>query len=299
MASIKLVQVNGGLVDVVNDPKYHWTVSNKIIARSEVPTIQIEEFQQNVSSIRQGIEYWANQARAVDATGKTADPYEKLYSVDAGEPGNKYVFPFYSTYHHAITNAWGENKGTVGAIAGQVMNAITQAARVIFPSAGIESAKSWEGTTPATYQFSFQLLNTVDPSNDMKYNRDLINALVNNNLLDKIDPIAIRPPAICKIKVPGMRGITVGVMSTINIENMGQLNRIDNENIPDAYNITITVQELLTESRQILAGQLGKVFASIENAPVGANELAQDPFGQIAGQLKNPGGAETVEGSIE
>jgi hypothetical protein len=296
--SRKLIRVNNGVVDVVNNTEYHWTVSNKNLARAEVPTIIIKEYQQNVSSIEQGIRYWANQAKVLTATGVTADPYEALYSVSNAEEGNEYTFPFYSTYHHIIQNAWGENKGVVGQTVRTVEEAVTQAARVVFPSAGIESAKSWEGTTPVTYQFSFQLLNTYDPLNDIAKNKELIRALIHNNLLDKIDFISVRPPAICEIRIPGIRGTTVGVLNTINVENMGQINRIDEVNVPDAYNITITVQELLTESRQIFEDELkdGKVFAKVQAAPVGvaeAPEAVTGATGRLSKDLKAVKGAVT------
>lgn len=271
--SKEMIRLKPEEMDVVKN--YHWSVSHRTEALNEVPTIVINEYQQNQSSIQQGIRYWANQAKVVkDTKGQTADPYAALYSVEKSERGNSYVFPFYSTYNHVIQNAWGENKGTIGEIAATIQNAVTTAAKAVFPSAGIESAKSWEGTTPQQYQFMFHLLNTVHPKEDIAKNRKLIDALINNNLLDKIDFISIRPPAICEIKIPGVRATNIGVMAAINVENVGQINNIDGLNIPDAYQITITVQELLTESRQIYAGALdgGKVFSFVDVGPQGVSD---------------------------
>lgn len=263
-----------GIVDVVKD--YSWSVSNsKLWARKEVPTIEITEFQQTVSSVRQAMEYWANQAKGLTPKGPVRDPYAGLYAVDKSIKGNSYIFPFYSTYHHNITNAWGENKGVIGEAGKIAADYATEIARTFFPSAGIESAKSWEGSQTPPYQFMFQLLNTVNPDVDIKNNKALIRALLNNNLLDKIDFISIRPPAICQIRIPGVRGTTVGVMSTISVENIGQINKIGKENIPDAYQIGITIQELLTESRQIFSDELkdGKVFADIKQTIKGIEDV--------------------------
>lgn len=284
---IELTDDNGG--DVVN--KYRWTVSKSETALDQTPRIEIQEFQQNVSSIQQSIKYWANQGKVFGESGfkQTADPYAGLYSVEKGKPGNTYTFPFFSTYHHAISNAWGENKGVMGSIGKGVIDAVTMGARAVFPSAGIESAKSWEGSTPAAYSFTFHLFNTVEPLTDIPKNKKLIEALINNNLLDKIDAISIRPPAICKITIPGVRGTTVGVMSTIEVSNVGQINYMEKENVPDAYEITISIQELLTESRQIWGNQLtDKVFSATEIGPQGIDSLP-DASKKILADFGNSG----------
>lgn len=284
---IRLTDDGGG--DVVN--KYRWTVTKSETALLQTPRIEIQEFQQNVSSIQQSIKYWANQGKVFGESGlkQTADPYESLYSVEKGQPGNTYTFPFFSTYHHAIQNAWGENKGVMGSIGKGAIDAVTTGARAIFPSAGVESAKSWEGSTPASYSFTFHLFNTVDPLKDIPKNKKLIKALINNNLSDKIDVISIRPPAICKITIPGVRGTTVGVMSTIEVSNVGQINYIERENVPDAYEISISIQELLTESRQIWGNKLtDKVFSATVMGAQGADSLP-DAGKNILADIGNSG----------
>ncbi len=289
--SIKMIKIGGdsGTVDVVND--YSWSVSNKkLTSRKEVPQIHIKEFQQTVSSIRQSMTYLANQATGV-VKGQVKDPYAGLYAVDKSEPGNYYVLPYYNQYHHNIQNAWGENKGSIGQVASEGLNVITNAAKVVFPSAGIEGAKSWEGSQPSRYNFSFYLLNTVNPSVDIERNRELIRTMINNNLMDKIDFIAIRPPALCEIKIPGIRGTTVGVMENINIQNMGQLNYYGETigNVPDAFMVTVSIQELLVESRQIYADELkgGKVFADIKQNIQGAQDIINQSPSQSGSSVLN------------
>ena len=115
------------------------------------------------------------------------------------------------------------------------------------------------------------------------------------NLFDKVNLIAQRPPAICHIKIPGMRGATVGVMSAIIIQNVGQINYMSeyNANIPDVYQISITIQELITESRQILAGSLedaGKVFADVSSAIEDTVDEAKNTFNQVVDTVKGATG---------
>lgn len=265
--SIKLQQINGGIVDIVND--YNWTVSTSDLARKEVPVIKIKEYQLTFSSIRNAGQYWFGQAAGLLETGKTGDPYEGLYNVEAGQPGNEYTIPYYNEYHHEIRNAWGHNVGLFPEMANQITETVTKVAQAWYPSAGIEQAKSWEGTDAAIYNVTFYLFNTVDPDNDIKKNKELIYALCNNNLKDKIDFLVTRPPCICQVEIPGVRGKTVAALTRVAISNMGQINKIDGDNVPDAYQIQLEVKELLNESRQILAGQAKKIFAEVEGVTGG------------------------------
>jgi len=296
MASIDLQKIHdSGEVDIVRD--YSWAVSNsKLFSRKEVPYIQITEFQQSRSSILQSIEHWWKQGTVI-TTGQVQDPYSSMYAVDMTNHGNIYIMPFYTPYNHVVTNAWGEGKGVIGDTARKVAEVVTEVARAGFPSAGIESAKSFEGTGIASYTFTFQLLNTVNPSVDIQKNIQFIRVLINNNLIDRIDFIASRPPAICEITIPGIRGTTVGVMSSIIIENIGQINymRKYGGNIPDAFQISISIQELLTESRQIYNDDLkeGKVFSSVVQSIEGiqgAIDTAKEKLEAIDAAKNNPFG---------
>ena len=261
-----------GDVNVVKD--YSWTVSTQALARAEAPRIIIEEFQQSASNITQAIKFFASYVgRSTVNEGNTilsSDAYSNLYGVDKEEKGNKYTLPYFAEYHHNITNTWGENKGTIGETVSRVLDLGTQIARAFYPSAGIESAKSWEGSRPVTYNFSFHLLNTINPSVDIERNKTFIDTILHNNLPDKLNVIGIRPPAICLINIPGIRAKNIAVLSNINIQNTGQFNymKINGQefNIPDAYLITIEVQELLAESRQIFNGAIKdeKVFSDIK-----------------------------------
>lgn len=268
----------GNVVDL-----YNWSASLSPLARKEVPYIEITEFQQNLSSITQSLNYFASTVDKSLGDGGTSDPYAGLYGISSTERGNTYKFPYLNNYHHNITNSWGENKGVIGSSIKALSEAITSIAKIAYPSAGIEGQKTWEGSTPATYNFTFHLLNTINPKKDIKKNTKLIHALINNNLLDKMDFVALRPPAICQVWIPGVRAVNVAVMNNINIQNIGQMNRMSVDGklimVPDAYEITINIQELLTESRQIWDGGLagGVVFSTTEG------ELGfKDPGNQLA-----------------
>ena len=183
-------------------------------------------------------------------------------------------------HHHAVDNAWDHNAG--GLI--EKINSVAMPVLKDFfmPSAGIERAKAWQGTTAASYSFTFQLLNTIS-LNALRNNRILIQTLVNNNLMNRRDAIGIDPPVLYEITVPGIRTCPAAVISNLRIENIGQMNNIDSRNVPDAYEITITIQELLIESRQIyqqvfLPG--AKVVSAITNTAESESALAAKDIGE-------------------
>jgi len=147
MASKDFILINRSnqMVNVVED--YRWSVSKTKLANKETPRIFIDEYQQGLAGIEQAIRHWAtiiDKEGIAALTGDVKDPYAALYSVDLKNPdnmGNKYVFPFFSDYHHAINNAWGENKGVLSPVLQSALEIATKAARAVYPSAGIESAK--------------------------------------------------------------------------------------------------------------------------------------------------------------
>jgi len=270
---LNIVELDDG--NVVDN--YSWTVSNKKIAREQCPRLILKEWQQTRSSVLQGINFFAHQAysgyQAYKGFGKGPDGYNSLYA--AVKTGNEYVLPYYNEYNHTVTNSWNRNKGIVG---NSLDTFIVNPAKAIYANAGIETAKQWEGTSEALLMVSFRLLNTINPSVDIAKNYKLINALIYNNLLDRQNILVAAPPCIYEMKIPGIRNSPACVIREITVQNIGQVNRMDAPAgfeeiggkiaIPDAWNIIIQIQELLTESRQIFAGvtDKSKVITSINES---------------------------------
>ena len=159
---------------------------------------------------------------------------------------------------------------------------------MFLPSAGIESAQAWEGTTVATYSFVFQLLNTVR-SGDVDRNKRLLDSLTFNNLMDKQDIFRLRPPVIYSLEIPGVRNSPAAVISNLRSEGLGQINKIGTENIPDAYEVTITIQELLRESRQIFESISNQGASDVVVAIQEPNIEAADSFNDIVNNLASTG----------
>ena len=246
-----------GAVDVVND--LNWIVSNKPLARKETPIIKLVEYQQTISGLEQSINFWAQQAAEVAANKSSRiNPYQDLYVARPTE--NSYIFPFYNPYHHTITNNWGSNQGPIGEF---INNTLAQVAKVTSPTAGIEAPKAWEGTTAASYSFTFDLLNTVPDS--IQDNQYLIEALISANLSDRINSVAAFPPVLYTVEIPGVRKCPAAIISNLTVENVGQINKMaDGKNVPDAYRVMIQIMELIVESRNIFDAT-SKVTAIVED----------------------------------
>ena len=56
-------------------------------------------------------------------------------------------------------------------------------------------------------------------------------------------------------------------MSSLRVENVGQINNINGANVPDAFEVTLEILELVTESRQVFSGigDDGPVVGSIKS----------------------------------
>ena len=273
--NVGLTTITGGtIVDVVSN--YNWAIGDANIKTQNTPSIKLTEWQQTSQSIVQSIRFWYNQFKEVgkqigettaalttaedkltalqkglSQQASTTDPYKGLYLAE--RTGNVYNFPYLNPYHHSITNSWGENKGWLGE---KVEQFALPVAKALFPSGGIETQKAWEGMQTATYDIEFQLLNTIDTeasnvgfvSASQDKNRILINTLINSNLAWRVNSLAAVPPCLYEVDIPNIRYSPAAIIQNLVITNLGHM---DAQGIPDAYNIKISIQELINETRNI------------------------------------------------
>lgn len=119
------------------------------------------------------------------------------------------------------------------------------------PGTYINQPRVWSGSQDATYMVKFLLFNTLAVA-DIKRNAILKRRLQMSTLHDQQSVIMASPPALFEVEIPGVRYSPAAVISNLAVNNVGQINYIDGVNVPDAYEIQITITELITESRQIL-----------------------------------------------
>ena len=226
-----------------------WTASDySDEAYNNLPRIELYEYTQTYSQILQSIGYWIRKIEE-----GLSNPYEGLYH---GTPtGNVYVLPFFSPYNHVIGQKWQENTGALGDMVKQGLDFVETVAKVFAPTAGILYPKSWAGSDETSYEFSFDLLNTVH-ENDYMRNRLFLGELIKQNLHFQQNVLTITPPSIYEVMIPGIRWSPVSVISNLTVTNKGTLTRSpEGFIIPDAWGVSIQIRELINESQNLL--QLG------------------------------------------
>ncbi len=238
------------LINVLQE--YSWTVSNSIskesITEKNIPHIEMIEYEQDVSMIWANVFYWL---KVIAKNSPTNNPYESLYH--AKKTGTTFIFPFFSEYNHNLTQNWEPSKGIMNFdVVSKLMNLVQAGvgALNLAPGTAINQPKVWSGTGAGSYEFTFNLFNTVK-RDDVAKNKKLINRLIMSSLHDQQNAILASPPALFEITIPGIRYSPAAVISNLSITNTGQMNVILGDIVPDAYEIKIQITELIVESRQI------------------------------------------------
>ena len=268
------------VVDVVGE--YPWTINDNASAGREiVPRIILTEYQITTGALQNGLVYWSKFGPETlgdgivglgrDALGKPPaardagpSPYDGLYQAD---PTNfSYEFPFFGTYNHEISNEWKDDvslakaytnvKSLVGTTGG-VFEALSKHAMTIagsiYPNVGAETPQVWEGTTDASYSFQFDLLNTISHE-DARRNWELCFLLGHQTMHHRRNLMLSYPPCIYEVEIPGVRHCPAAFISNFKVKDMGHKRYIDGTQYPDAYRVSISINEMLPESRNIYKG---------------------------------------------
>lgn len=225
-------------------------------ALTEMPSIEMYGYTQTFSGVAAGISNWLEKFKE----GKGS--YKGLY---LGDPTRNYRLPYFNEYHHAVQQSWGAGQGPIGEKMQQAYNFMETAAKVVLPQAGILTPQSYEGSTPATFSFSFFLINTVHGSGDdvvsnVIKNKKFLEQFIHDNLHAMNGYLAITPPLIYEVFIPGVRWSPAATVSSLTVNNKGTLNQ-NHGNIlpgmpknyiyPDAWEVTVGITELIAESQQI------------------------------------------------
>lgn len=108
--------------------------------------------------------------------------------------------------------------------------------------------------TPKMYQYeqndgalevSFVLSNTI--SDDIDKNAELVKKLTTINRPKRINSIAMEPPRIFQVKVPGQRFIKWAYCSSFGVNLLGTRRMIGGNIVPEGYQINMSFTSLTTE----------------------------------------------------
>jgi hypothetical protein len=267
---IPLYDVDKGDFDIVYN--YAWTVTPPS-QRYGVPYIQLVEYEQDIATLYAQLLYWYSNVKDM-AQGNfvsSENPYANLYH--AKRTGIVFTLPYFQEYDHFINQTWEKTKGLMDyPIADRILNLARQAAQILqlAPGTSVNQPQIWSGSGLADYNIRFVLFNTIQNgtkmySEDITKNLRFKRRLMMSTLHDQRTAILASPPAIFSVLIPGVRYCPAAVIQQLSISNLGQLNMIatdqGEEVIPDAYLFDIRIQELITESRQILDDAV-KTFGS-------------------------------------
>lgn len=119
------------------------------------------------------------------------------------------------------------------------------------PGSYIETPKFYQyEQNDAPLDISFVLSNTLN--DDFSKNYELIKKLTKINRPQRIDSIAMDPPRIYQVKVPGHRFIKWAYCSSFSVSFMGTKREIDGVIVPEAYQINMSFTSLTVEASNFM-----------------------------------------------
>lgn len=201
------------------------------------------------------------------------DPYKHLYPVTS--TGWYYIFPFLTGQNQKGSNSWGtEGNGdisqaiiqtkTKGVGRGVVGNGINMAEvvgktskifNILEPGSYTENIKHYNPSGGESYKVQFTLSNTGE-FNDVQRNWELCFILTYQNRPNRRSVSLLDPPVIYNTTIPGVNQLLYSYISELQIDNLGTSRYINlpigRKLIPEAYNISFTINSLLTPTQNLL-----------------------------------------------
>ena len=194
---------------------------------------------------------------------------------------NKYIFPYFSKSAFELnTSPWeqmeeiGQALGEIGqgassilkeaggigkSMAGKLDTAMavgeaigataTTALKGMYPLVGInDRPRVFTAHSERTISIEFPLYNTLTPDAWIK-NHTFIYKLMSQNLYSKRDFITGLPPVFYRVHVPYQYFCFAACVTKIDVQNLGNVRLMyDSYPVPDAYQVSISLQEMLVPS---------------------------------------------------
>jgi hypothetical protein len=275
-------------VDVWND--MYWTTADDT---EETPAIFVEE-----KVLQFGT--WATQmanlltetnnligGNPAASNSHTTDTFLNLYA--ATPTGFSYNFPWLlksGDNIRSINNSWGESKGLgdmlgsmsgggdskngdiIGSLVGLGIQAMT-------PGFGFEDTKQYNSTDAQSLTITFPLYNTLDLPSAYKH-FSFVQLFTFQNLKTRTSLMSFIPPKIYNVDSYAVGGIYMAAayVSNFKVDSIGTTramsdwysNGADNILMPEAYKVSITFTDLLSQSSNVFAGTMGGKKITITNA---------------------------------
>jgi hypothetical protein len=242
--------------DVVKD--YDWTSSPRGSGmRKKAPRVWVKSYKINSNQIMQSVKNYLNIAS--QAGGDAKKFYDNMYG-DSTTAEDDFNFPFFGDNVRSFSNTFGDTFqngiGSGGGVGTALNDIVKNVAGLAADITGfIKGDPGSYVETPMFYQFeksdgplqvSFVLANTIN-ADSVDKNHNLIQRLTYINRPLRKDSIAVDPPRIYQVKVPGHRFIRWAYCSDFSINLIGTRREINGVIVPEAYQIDMSFQSLTLE----------------------------------------------------
>jgi hypothetical protein len=263
-----------GAIDIVE--KFPWTLTPRD-GRKETPYIVLTEFRLLTSAFINSAKYYAT-GTAQQATGNanvnipTMRGYQGLFDYKHST-GFWYKLPYFNEVGNEVQSSWtsldavqkvqdaiGSVSGNAADLIGGAVKAVAAAYSANFPRVGVmDRPKLWEQSTPRSINIKFPLYNTQN-FNDIKKNWEFCYLLLYQNMFNKRDFVTAIPPVFYTAFVPGQFFTIAAYVSDLKIYNRGNIRRLnlgtgnekDFKNIPDVFEIDMTLTDMVMPSQNML-----------------------------------------------
>lgn len=257
---------------------FRWKNSGSV---AEVPRLFLTEYSLDYGT------YASNIARLLEgveqASAGSLDPYQQLYKADP--TGFYYNLPYLvksgGSLRGSISNSWKDSTqgidnmvsdATKGFGANDAYKKLiglgSIAGGFITPGYGTEPVMAFGGTSPNEITISFPLYNTTNIS-EVIDNYSFITLLQFQNLKTRTSFLSYIPPKIYTVDGLADGGVymPVAIISSLQIDSIGTTRSLKELGgtsssagatlIPEAYRVTITFKELISQSSNIMYGVMG------------------------------------------
>lgn len=271
-----------GVVDIYRE--MYWA---NLGDKSEVPQIFVTE-----KELQYGT--WATQLGNIlkqtdnlfgkgGANASTVDSFVQLYAAE--NTGFYYNFPWLLKNGDSIRNienSWettqglgdffststkGAAGGGVGAAVGSIIGATVGAVVGAYtPGFGFEDTKQYSSTSQQSITITFPLYNTIDIESAFNH-FSFVNLFTFQSLKTRTSLMSYIPPKIYEVDAYSVGGVymAAAVVSNFKVDSIGTTRRMTEWAgfgpkeilIPEAYRISITFTDLLSQSSNVFAGALG------------------------------------------
>lgn len=273
----------GGVFNVLEN--FRWTLS-KHQNRKDVPYIWLKEFNANETTIQKQLNYYtqllpdkALAAAGVASSNEPLDIYKEIFPHTDRDNCYQYVLPYFAKNNLELTTpnwtriepagdilASGASSavGGIASLFGADRKAVAEGTKAVLDSANslanlgaaaqypivgaLDRPRIFSEHGERSITISFPLFNTVDP-NEWKANQKFVHTLMNQNLMYKTSYVTGIPPVFYDVFIPGQYYCWASCVTNLNVENLGNTRIIDSTIVPDAYQVTITLAEMVQPSK--------------------------------------------------